>query len=161
MRIQFQVRLLDSADEQILDQVESLFLEMYAYMSQKGLQLPLVDGGEKKWRLGLQRTLGHLGALVIAEIDDKVIGFMRGVIRLSPDHLGGQKIGYVDHTFIRAGMRGQGVGRAMFELLQDWFSSKRVLRLELQVLCGNEPGIDAWKAMGFQSELLQMQKGID
>lgn len=157
----YHIRLLDSVDEHVLDQIELQLLDMYAYMSDHGLQMPLAEGGEKKWRVGVERTLGRLGALVVAEAGDKVVGFIRGVVRLAPDHLGGGKIGFVDHTFVDESMRGQGVGRAMFETLQSWFQSKGVQQLELQVLCGNRPAIEAWQAMGFQPELLQMRKLID
>ena len=56
---------------------------------------------------------------------------------------------------------GKGVGRAMWSELEQWFRSKSVDSLELQVLCGNEPAVAALRAIGFQAELLQMRKRLD
>jgi len=157
----WQVRRVATREEAVLDQVELLFLDMYDYMADHGLSNSLAADGAKKWRVGVEQTLGRLGTLAVAESDKQVIGFSRGVIRLSPDHLTSEKIGFVDHTFVCAKWRGKGVGRKMFESLEEWFSSKGVQKLELQVLCGNTSAINAWQAMGFQPELMQMQKIAD
>jgi len=157
-----QIRLIDSKEETVvLDQVEVLLSDMYAYMADHGLMNSLAVDGAKKWRVGVGRTLGRLGTLVVAESDNQVVGFSRGIIRLSPDHLGNEKLGFVDHTFVCESWRGKGVGKKLFHALEEWFGSKGVSKLELQVLCGNTPAISAWQAMGFTSELLQMQKTID
>ena len=161
MSFELDYRLIDSADTVLLDQIELLLPEMYLYMSQHGLTMPLADDGAAKWRRGAERTIGRLGAIAVACDGEKVIGFVRGVIRLGPDHLGSTKIGFVDHTFVAEGYRGQGVGRKLFTLLENWFRDSQVKRLELQVLCENKDAIAAWSAFGFAPELLQMQKTIE
>ena len=155
------IRLIDFKEEAVLDQVELLLLDMYAYMSECGLANSLVADGAKKWRTGVERTLGRLGTLAVAESEDQVIGFLRGIIKISPDHLGNQKMGFVDHTFVAASWRGKGIGRKLFDATQTWFHSKGVNQLELQVLCENTSAIKAWQAMGFEPELFQMRKRID
>lgn len=156
----FQVRLLQEPDKEVLDQVESLFIDLYEYMTKHGLSNSLTIDGARKWRTSLERTMGRLGALVIAESDNKIIGFSRGVIRLSPDHLIGEKLGFVDHTFVKANWRAKGVGRQVFKTLEVWFYSKGVQKIELQVLCENSSAVNAWLAMGFKPELIQMQKRL-
>ena len=155
------LRLIDSDDSKSLDQIEQLLPQMYQYMSQHGLTMPLTDDGAAKWRRAAERTIGRLGTIAVACDGDQVIGFVRGVIRLGPDHLGSSKIGFVDHTFVVENYRGQGIGRQLFELLENWFRDNAVKRLELQVLCENKDAITAWSAFGFAPELLQMQKTIE
>ena len=154
-------RLINSDDTRALDQIEQLLPDMYRYMSQHGLTLPLAEDGAAKWRRAAERTIGRLGTIAVACDGEQVIGFVRGVIRLGPDHLGGAKIGFVDHTFVAESFRGQGIGRKLFTLLENWFRDSGVKRLELQVLCENKDAIAAWSAFGFASELLQMQKTIE
>lgn len=161
MKSELVFRLIDSEDANALDQIEQLLPAMYLYMSQCGLTLPLADGGAAKWRLAAQRTIGRLGTIAVACDGEQVVGFVRGVIRLGPDHLGSTKIGFVDHTFVAEKYRGQGVGRKLFTLLENWFRDSAVKRLELQVLCQNKSAIAAWSAFGFAPELLQMQKTIE
>lgn len=156
----WQVRLITRADKEILDQTETLFLDMYEYMAKHGLSNSLAADGVKKWRVAVERTLGRLGALAIAESDNKIIGFARGVVRLSPDHLASGKIGFVDHTFVCESWREKGIGRQIFKSLEQWFYSNGVQKLELQVLCDNTTAINAWLAMGFRPEFMQMQKTI-
>lgn len=154
----WQVRLVSEKEESVLNQIEPLFRDLYDYMADHGLVTSLAADGAKKWRGSAEHTLGRLGTLAIAESRGKVIGFARGIVRLSPEHLASEKIGFVDHTFVCQKWRGIGVGRELYNSLEKWFYSKGVRKLELQVLCGNTSAIDTWRAFGFQEELLQMRK---
>lgn len=43
----------------LLDEVERYFCEMYAAMSEQGLNIPLATAGEKLWRAGVERLSGQ------------------------------------------------------------------------------------------------------
>lgn len=143
-----------------LDDVEPLFLKLYAHMASHGLLLPLALGGERNWRKGVELTLGRLGVVVLARDGSRAVGFAQGLVRVTPDYLGAQKVGYVGHVFVDEDVRRRGALKLMFPVLQEWFRSKGVSSLELQVLWRNTGAIEAWAAMGFERELLQMRKLI-
>ena len=144
---------------QIMDQVEDLFADLYDYMEDTGLQMPLVDGGEKKWRNSIEKLVGgRFGILLGAISNEKLIGFSHGAIRYSADYLGGLMVGYITHLFVMPEFRSSRIGYKLLSDVEDWFDSKGVHSYELQVLCDNSLGIRFWEKMGYKRELLQMRK---
>ncbi len=47
---------------------------------------------------------------------------------------------------------GQGIGRQLFEALEQWAIRQQLHRLELTVMCHNERAIRLYRKMGFQTE---------
>jgi GNAT superfamily N-acetyltransferase len=146
------------AKDPALDQIETLLGEMYEYMEQHGLLLPLAPGGTRKLRRAIESSLGRSGTLLVARDADGIVGFTHGLLRLTPDYLGGGVVGLVNHTYVRAAFRGSGVGAKLIAALDEWFVSKNVSSIELVVLTGNTDAIRFWQARGFLPELLQMRR---
>lgn len=48
--------------------------------------------------------------------------------------------------------QGQGIGKMLFEALEKWARSKKIHRLELDVIVPNERAINLYKKMGFVIE---------
>jgi GNAT superfamily N-acetyltransferase len=141
-----------------LDDVERLITEMYEYMQHHGLAVPLASNGTLKLRQAMERSLGHTGMLFVARGPDGVGGFCHGMLRLLPDYLGGGVVGLVNHTYVTRALRKHGLGTRLVSALHEWFISKNVSSIELQVLSGNADAIRFWQARGFTAELLQMRK---
>jgi len=143
----------------LLDQVEFLFRQLYAHLADAGMQMPMVEGGEKLWRQSSEKLLGgRFGILVAAVQNDKAVGFAHGVLRYAPDYLGGLKVGFITNIFVDPAYRSFGAGKKMVEYLENWFRTKGTHSCELQVLTGNAQGIEFWTRCGFSRELLQMRK---
>jgi GNAT superfamily N-acetyltransferase len=150
--------LLDSSDHPGWDAVAGLFSRMYSRMEEMGLLLPLTDGGTEKWLKAAQNTSGKFGIVVIAKEDGKTIGFAHGMIKFLPDYLGGYPVGTITHVFVEENERRAGVGKELINELEEWFGTKNVHSVELQVITGN-PGAQAfWKKLGYHEELLQFRK---
>ncbi|HLO18608.1 MAG TPA: GNAT family N-acetyltransferase [Anaerolineales bacterium] len=47
---------------------------------------------------------------------------------------------------------GQGIGRQLFEALEEWAIHQKLHRLELTVMCHNERAIRLYQKMGFKTE---------
>lgn len=155
---QVNIQELTQADDPALNRVTELFIDMYHYMNEHGLLLPLAEGGEKKWLEGILKGLGRFGTLLIAETDKDVIGFAHGSIRLAPDYLGNKKLGLITHIYVDREYRGRGVGESLVKKLEKWFKEKDVHSVELQVLAANKSGIAFWEKLGYPVELLQHRK---
>lgn len=152
-----QYKELDT-DESLLEQTEKLFIRMYEYMSKKGLLLPLVPGGEKMWSKSIMSTLGKFGVVWLALRGTEVVGFAQGMIKLLPNYLGGGKVGVISHIYVNPDLRQSGIGSKLVHKLEEWFNTKEVESIELQVLCHNETGRAFWSKMGYQYECYQMRK---
>ena len=53
---------------------------------------------------------------------------------------------------IREKYRNKGIGRRFFEKLNDWAQEKKLVRLELTVLCNNKIALNLYKKNGFEIE---------
>ena len=143
-----------------LPQIEKLFVQMYEHMKDAGLKTPLIEGGEKLWRKSLEMTIGRFGKLILAVKDRDVVGFAHGIIKLSPDYLGGEKTGLITHVYVSPEERNIGVGRKMVNVMEKWFEDQNVRICEISVLHMNNMAISFWKDLGFKEEQIQMFKTI-
>jgi ribosomal protein S18 acetylase RimI-like enzyme len=139
-------------------QVEVLFQQMYNYMYNHHLLLPLSENGAELWTKQIQKSVGRLQALVIAQDANSIIGFGVGAIRLTPDYLGNKKIGFITHIFITPEKRIHGIGKKIVNKLEEWFLENTVDSIELEVLMGNDSGIEFWKKLGYQGNLIKMRR---
>lgn len=145
-----------------LDQIESMFARLYSCMSDTGLLMPLVPGGEKLWRKSVEKLIGgRFGMLLAAITGEKAVGFAHGAIRFSSDYMGSVKVGYITQIFVSPEYRSKNIGKMLVRTLEEWFKDKGVHSYELQVLCGNDNGVGFWESLGYKKELLQMRKMID
>jgi GNAT superfamily N-acetyltransferase len=150
--------LLDSTDHPNWDQVAEMFKRMYDRMEEMGLRLPLTQDGTEKWLKSAQNTSGKFGIVVVAKEGDRAVGFAHGMLKFLPDYLGGLAVGTITHIFIDEHARMQGLGRELVNELEEWFGTKNVHSVELQVITGNMAAKEFWNKLGYMEELLQYRK---
>jgi ribosomal protein S18 acetylase RimI-like enzyme len=152
---------LDSSDNAGWKATAELFKRMYARMDDLGLMLQLAPDGAEKWLQATKNTAGRFGLVIVAKKGDKAVGFAHGIIKYLPDYLGGFPVGSITHIFIDEDHTGSGIGKAMVGLLEDWFRSKKVHSVELQVISGNQGAKEFWRKLGYTEELQQFRKSGD
>lgn len=158
MQEEYTIRELTNKQDEAFESVKELFEEMYAYMREHGLMLDLADDGARKWIKSVQTGLGRFGGLFVCEVNEEVIGFAHGSIRLTPDYLGSQKAGLITHVHVSPGSRGKGAGRALVKSLEKWFEKANTSSVELHVLAANDAAIGFWEKLGYKRELHQYRK---
>jgi len=148
-----------SLNSEFFKDVKYLFDDLYKYLNECGLLMPLAESGSDLWLKSIENVINSkYGILQGAIFENKLIGFINGVIRFSPNYIGGHKVGYVSHLYVLPTMRKSGVGKILYDSVEEWFWSKNVHSIEIHVLCSNFSGIDFWKKNNFEKELLQMRK---
>jgi ribosomal protein S18 acetylase RimI-like enzyme len=152
---------LDASDNSGWKATGELFKLMYSRMEDLGLMLPLAPEGTEKWLKTAQNTAGRFGLVILAKKGEKAVGFAHGVIKYLPDYIGGFPVGSITHIFVDNDHTGSGIGKAMVGLLEEWFRSKKVHSVELQVICGNPGAKEFWKKLGYLEELQQYRKSGD
>jgi ribosomal protein S18 acetylase RimI-like enzyme len=152
---------LDDSDNAGWDAVGELFAQMYSRMDEMGLMLPLAPGGDEKWLKMARNTAGNFGLVILAKEGKISVGFAHGMIKFLPDYLGGFAVGSITHIFVDDHSRQSGIGKAMVNILEDWFRAKKVHSVELQVITGNPAAKEFWKKLGYLKELQQYRKTGD
>lgn len=95
--------------------------------------------------------------IIIAEENEKVIGYFMGVIEKAPQYVLPKEIGVILDAFIEGEYRNQGVGKKIFKELLEWFKKKKVEHIELTVDARNKIGLNAWRKFGFFDFRLKMR----
>lgn len=147
--------------EATLRRVEEMFVDMYRFMSDRGLTLTLQNGGEKIWLKSMMPMLGKTNAIFIALVDDNPVGFTAGNIRISPAFLGSKKMGHLSHLFVDGNVRKYHLGMKLSKQLEAWFNQKKVDLIELDVLIQSEDVIRFWERAGYRQEYIRMNKQPD
>lgn len=120
-----------------------------------------------EWNHQLIRDEGHRNRMNVAELRERMAGFLDGdyraviflsgiepvgyaLYRESPDEI------YLRQFFIRRDRRREGLGREAIAILRldIW---PRTKRLTLEVLCGNASGIEFWRSVGYRDYCLTME----
>jgi len=145
-------------NQETFDEIARLFKDMYAFMAEKGLHISLATNGENLWLNSIKKTLNKLNVIYYAVIDNQIVGFSAGNIRLMPAFLGSKKIGFISHVYVTPETREKGTGINLASSLEAWFHNQHVDGIELEVLHLNEGAVKFWQKMGYTHDLLKMIK---
>ena len=143
---------------EIFDELQMLFVKMYQYMNDTGLNLKLSNDGASIWCNSIRKTLGRINYISCAFENDKMIGFGVASLRIAPPYLDNLKIGAISPIYVLQENRNSGAGKLILDELEKWFKKQNVHSIELEVLFQNEVGINFWKKNNYMQELLKMRK---
>ncbi|MBS1637016.1 MAG: GNAT family N-acetyltransferase [Bacteroidetes bacterium] len=153
-----QIKTLDKNNALHVAEVTRLFADYYMYFHELGIDLPLIPNGEIIWMQSVLPSLDRLACLPVAVMEEHIIGFAHGSIKLLPSYLGENKVGVVQHVYVPQAHTGMGIARRLVETLENWFDQKQVHSIELQVIRGNTNAALFWKKLGYHTELEQFRK---
>jgi len=114
----------------------------------------LMEAGERKTSPEDQRRIlermkreSH-SAIFVAEQDGRLVGYLIAI--------GGNANKIKHRAYLVIGIleefRGQGIGTALFQHLEEWAASHYIERLELTVVTDNNAGVALYKKRGFEIE---------
>jgi len=95
-------------------------------------------------------------AFYLAEEDGRSIGYIKGKIVERPPVYETTRIGEVASAFVIEEYRNKGVMQKLIEKLFEWFRSKNIKYVELNVDSRNEIGVKTWRNLGFEEFQLRM-----
>ncbi|HBS57985.1 MAG TPA: GNAT family N-acetyltransferase [Firmicutes bacterium] len=115
----------------------------------------------EKQRRGLEMLLRKETdcCLLVAELDDKVIGMCSAQLLISTA-AGGFKA-LVEDMVVAEGYRGLGIGRRLLTALEDWARSQGVKRLDLLADFHNLPALEFYAHLRWaRTDLIALQKKL-
>ncbi|ELS33040.1 MULTISPECIES: GNAT family N-acetyltransferase [Pseudanabaena] len=81
---------------------------------------------------------------------DQLIGYVALTFFFSMEYHG--RCGLVDELYIREGYRGKGIGKQVFNLIEEYLQSQKMRSLSLVVDFWNEPAEKLYTKIGFRRE---------
>ncbi|MBN1866150.1 GNAT family N-acetyltransferase [Candidatus Sumerlaeota bacterium] len=87
--------------------------------------------------------------VVLAETEDRAIGFCCAYVCQNLPMFEPQEFGYVSDLCVVSEERGRGLGTRILDDVRDWFKGQGVECVQLQVYDSNEKGRRFWAAKGF------------
>lgn len=133
-----------------------ILIEMYSqlntYFYRMGYRLPHPENVGEVWLDSFQRTLGRFSNVFIAELEDRVVGFMLCRLKRVPAYMGGVLVGELSDMWIDSSARRMGIGDKLSRLAMDWMRQQGAHSIEIQVLKDNEASWKLYERIGFQLE---------
>lgn len=142
----------------LMNQVKSLFKDMFVEMQGFDLAHDLKEEGESIWLDSVKRMLNKTIVIFYALEEDKIFGFSVGSVRLLPAFLGIKKLGFISYVYVDPSMRSSTIGTHLVTSLEQWFGENNCLSIELEVLNKNLPAHRFWRKLGYQDNMIIMRK---
>lgn len=117
--------------------------------------------GEKHWATVLRSWLRDYDTCVlVADAEGQLVGYIIGMIRENPPVLLPPIYGLVSDICVDPACRQQGIGRRLFEGLQDWFREQELSTVQLNVAHGNPVSQAFWRAVGCEDYMDRLWFGL-
>jgi ribosomal protein S18 acetylase RimI-like enzyme len=143
-----------------IEAVGSLWERLVAHHVALDARLPvgIASGGRRYARRLYDRLSDDYACLLVAVQDERVIGFVLGmIVDLMPDLFEQEVSGFLADIFVEPEMREQGIGRALVQTLAEWFAGRGVQHFEWHVAARNESAVAFWEAIGGEAVMLRMR----
>ncbi|MFH0977070.1 MAG: GNAT family N-acetyltransferase [Spirochaetota bacterium] len=100
-------------------------------------------------------------AAFIALDDEKPVGFISGQIQSNFLPLSNiPRVGYISGAFIKHGYRKKGLMKLLENRMIEFFKSKNITYVDLNVINNNITGKNCWQELGYETFREQMRKKI-
>jgi ribosomal protein S18 acetylase RimI-like enzyme len=110
-----------------------------------------------------ERAAEHEGALIVAEREGEVIGFLCWLVETTEPFVRPQMraYGYVADLVVAGGHRGHGIGTRLLAEAERLTRARRLNRLAIGVLRGNDGAARLYERVGFSPHSTELLKALD
>lgn len=116
---------------------------------------------EKWWKIKKDSQINAIKSptnlILVAEIDDKVVGYIWGYVEIIMKH----KIGKIQELIVTSKQRGKGIGKELIKRMLDFFKEKKCIISEIEVFVENLPTIKVYEKAGFKKKEYKMRLKLD
>jgi len=98
--------------------------------------------------------------LVVAELDNELIGSGYARIEDAKPYLEHAKHAYLGFMYVVPQHRGKGINKMVMDALVAWSLSQNITELKLDVYQQNESAIKAYERFGFTKYMINMRMGL-
>lgn len=162
------IREFREADREAVDQLQFGLQQYFAEIDQSGDDLAYKSlGAAHMYMEKMIKDVREMnGRIFVAEDGGKVIGFVQGVIiehkkgedRLYDLSRRANKEGWVGLLYVSPGKRGLGIGKKLFNAIEDFFRSENCTHIKLLTLAENKNAINFYREAGLTENVIEMSK---
>ena len=98
--------------------------------------------------------------ILIAEQNMQKLGYAMGWIEIRPPVYRHRRIGYLSNIFVSADHRHLGVGRCLFDAMEEWFTAHNADFIEIRSDARNAETLRTFKNAGFKELSIAFYKSI-
>jgi len=140
----------------LFDEIDALHRDHLPHLFQK----PGGVAREQDYYLGL--IADENVALLVAEADEKLVGFGHTIVRDTPVFpvFVPRRYAIVEGIVVKSGFQNHGIGRILMDKMQEWATTKGATSIELNVYEFNETAISFYERLGYQTLSRKMSKEI-
>ena len=140
--------------EKVLFLSDGLTLADFPYDKKVDINWAHTDKGRKYYE---EKIKGTLGICFVAEIDEKIIGFITAAEKKVPSYRQ-VKVAELENIFVKEEFRNKGIGKKLMEAFVNWAKELKVDKVAVNVFALNEKAIAFYKREGFVSQDLNLEK---
>ena len=145
----------------LLNDLEQLYIfEQNIILAERSFDPTLKKGHIHYYDLKEMITTPNV-ELVVAELNDTIIGSGYARIETSKPYLEHARYAYLGFMYVLPEHRGKGINGRIIEALKAWASLQNVPELRLEVYNDNVIAIKAYEKIGFSKHMLEMRLSIE
>ncbi|MDP5231474.1 MAG: GNAT family N-acetyltransferase [Cellulophaga sp.] len=95
--------------------------------------------------------------VVVAVIDDKIVGSGFGIILKAKDYLAHKKYVNLHFMFTEPEYRGRGINTLIINDLKEWAFALKIFEIRLTVYQDNSSAMKAYEKVGFKKHIIEMR----
>jgi GNAT superfamily N-acetyltransferase len=99
--------------------------------------------------------------VLVAELNNQLIGSGFADIRQSRDYLEDEYHSYLGFMYVKPPHRGKGINQLIIQQLIDWSREKGLTAISLEVLEKNIPAVKSYEKAGFEKVLVEMRMNLE
>ena len=140
----------------LFDEIDALHRDHLPHLFKK----PGGAAREQDYYLGL--IADENVALLVAEADEKLVGFGHTIVRDTPVFpvFVPRRYAIVEGIVVKSGFQNHGIGRILMDKMQEWATAKGAASIELNVYEFNKTAISFYERLGYQTLSRKMSKEI-
>lgn len=119
------------------------------------------DGGRGYREWVAESVVREDRLLLVAEVGDRVVGFLHGLLKDAPPPLAPRLNGHVTDLAVSESFRRNGVGSQLVTAAQEWFGKHGAHGITVNVAVRNRNSRSFWGIMGFEPWTQTMWKALD
>jgi ribosomal protein S18 acetylase RimI-like enzyme len=145
-----------------LSSIVTLWNELMAFHIKLDSSFEVCEDAEQKFREFLKGNIesSNKSVVFVAEVlhesEKKIVGYLMAFQGTNPPVFKIQHFGEISDICVTSSYRRNGIGKALYLHVKEWFFKRGYERLELQAAVRNTVSIPFWKSMGFTPILEKM-----
>jgi len=143
-----------------LDQLSTLWKELADFHAVLDPKFALASNAKERWRENMAPLLEDDNwGIFVAEDNSRLVGFISGVVRSTPDVFLERQHGHITDAFVTERLRRRGIGEQLYRALAEWFHKRGITVIELNVAVANSIAQAFWRKMGFKDWMTRLVIG--